>query len=168
MNNNSAGSTRSDLLEPQLSELLIQIITIDRDRRTRGNEIDPSIPWTRATFSWEMWKCGKQNCKCKFGGKYKHGYYLIMVWKELGKIKKKYLGKNKDMDIDQVLFNLSHRKECEKAGLIDKEHTFAHLKKIGEIIKAAENGNELAKEYCSKLKNEEVSMNYAYRKVFSK
>ena len=167
MNNNSAGSTRSDLVELD-QELLNQIRYIEREQRTRGNEIDPSIPWERATFSWETRKCGKRNCKCKFGDKFKHGYYLIMVWKELGKIKKKYLGKNKDMNIDQVLSDLSYKKKCEGAGIINRDCTFAHLNKVAAIIEAARNDNELAKEYSLKLKYSQVTTDYAYRKVFNK
>ena len=96
-----------------------------------------------------------------------------MVWKDLdskypNKVKKKYLGKSKDrdMNVENILHNLSHKKRCKEIGLIDKEFTMTKLNKVTAIVEAAENGNELAQEYIQKIDDGKVLIDWAYKKVF--
>jgi hypothetical protein len=165
------GNERLQLTEEE-ADFFNTIIAREERQREFGKEIDPSIPWDRATFSWEYRKCRGQNCKCRFGGDFRHGPYLVMVWKDLdseqrNKVKKKYLGKSKDgdMNVYNVLSDLSSKKNVYR-GLVDRDCTVIKLKKCMDIMKAAENGNELAQEYNQKLKDSEVSVDWAYKKVF--
>ncbi len=153
-------------------DTLNTIIAHEQNQREWGKEINPSIPWDRATMSWEYRKCRGQNCKCRFGGDFRHGPYLVMVWKDLdskclNKVKKKYLGKSKDgdMNVYNVLSDLSSKKNV-FSGLVDRDCTVTKLKKCMDIMKAEENGNKLAQEYNQKLKNSKVSVDWAYKKVF--
>ena len=161
------GNEQLQLTEEE-ADFFNTIIAREERQREFGKEIDPSIPWDRATFSWEYRKCRGQNCKCEFGGDFRHGPYLVMVWKDLDskKVKKKYLGKSKDMNIDNVLSDLSLKKEFRSRGMLDRDFTMADFRKGEAIIEAVENGNELAQEYRQKMKDCKVSMDWAYKKVF--
>ncbi len=164
------GNERLHLTEKEV-ELINKLIIKEQNQREFGKEIDPSIPWDRATFSWEYRKCPSQKCKCRLGEEFRHGPYLIMIWKDLdskypNKVKKKYLGKSKDMNIDNVLSDLSLKKEFRSRGMLDRDFTMADFRKGEAIIKAAENGSELAQEYRQKMKDCKVSMDWAYKKVF--
>lgn len=179
---NNDSSTSLEVVEPvqvqdtsseeDIVEILNNLIVLDKNRREEGKEIDPTIPWDRATWSWEYRKCGRQYCNCKLGGDYRHGPYLVMVWKDLdskqyrNKVKKKYLGKSKDLDIDKVLSDLSLKKSYEKAGIINRNLTFIKLRKGVNILKAARSGNKLAQEYHKKIEADKVSTDWAYKKVF--
>jgi hypothetical protein len=98
----------------------------------QNQRIRPSIPWKRATLSWEYRKCGRQACRCKYGGRYRHGPYLVMVWKDLdspylNKLKKKHLGKSEDFDVDKVLDNYSYKMALIRSSGEDREFTTAKL-----------------------------------------
>lgn len=187
---NIDGSTTSKFVEPTQSqnpgqeplkwtnekiiENLNNLIVREKNQRERGKEIDPTIPWDRATMSWEYRTCKSLTCKCKLGGDFRHGPYLVMVWKDLdsnqyrNKVKKKYLGKSgyKSMDVNEVLDKLSHKKKCKEVGIIDRDYTMTKLNKCQAIVEAADNGNKLAEEYIQKLDSRKVTIDWAYKKVF--
>jgi hypothetical protein len=164
------GKKRLHLTEKE-AEFINKILEQEEIQREWGKEIDPTIPWNRATFSWEYRKCASPYCKCNIlGGDFRHGPYLVMVWKDLDskKIKKKYLGKSKDgdMNIDKVLHDLNLKKEFRRLGILSRDFTMTGVRKGEAIIKAAENGNKLAEEYRQKLDNHKVTVDWAYKKVF--
>jgi hypothetical protein len=47
-----------------------------------------------ATLRYEYVKCGRANCKCKTESAKIHGPYYYVYWKENGKLRKGYVGKN--------------------------------------------------------------------------
>ena len=104
-----------------------------------------------ATIRQEYVKCGKFECE-KI-----HGPYYYAYWKEKGKLKKKYIGKD---------YVNGFRRLCYIArGLNNVCGTWTEMKKIEYIAKQVEKGNELAQEYMTKRDAGTVSIDWAYRQI---
>jgi hypothetical protein len=108
--NNSDGSTSSEFVEPvqiqtqkdkQPSPELEAVI----DKFVKSLVDQVGIPSNdileRATPRWEYRRCSKGREKmsnkcltCTFGPPYCQGPYLYLYWKEKGKLKKKYVGRD--------------------------------------------------------------------------
>jgi hypothetical protein len=149
-------------------ELLEDNIVDERNWRARGESVDPSILWNRATKSWEYRKCGRQHCRCKLGGNDRHGPYLVMIWTDLdskyqNKFKRKYLGASKDFDQDKVLDDYIRKMAWKRASGDDRDSTATTYRKFQDVRDAAANGNKLAQEYYSKIRNHTVSVDWAYK-----
>ena len=56
-------------------------------------ELEHREHWRDHTFRLEYVACGKEQCRCKHGGK-GHGPYWYEYWREGNRIRKKYHGKN--------------------------------------------------------------------------
>jgi hypothetical protein len=104
---------------------------------------DPEIP-PNATIRQEYVKCGDPDCQNQ------HGPYLYAYWKQDKKLKKKYVGKN--------LEDFGLRKIAKEIKIKSSQ-----LTKFKFIQQEASKDNVLAKQYLEKLKNEEVSIDWANR-----
>jgi hypothetical protein len=125
------------------------------------NGDDNDIP-ENATIREEYVRCGNPACqKCNiddFGDTQAeqcfHGPYLYAYWKQDKKLKKRYIGKNWE-----------DYQNAEIAKRIDLTPT--QYRKSKFVRDAASKGNPLAIQYLEKLKNEEVSIDWAYRVIIN-
>jgi hypothetical protein len=99
---------------------------------------------SNATIRQEYVKCGNPDCQNQ------HGPYLYAYWKHDKKLNKRYLGKNLE---DFRLRKLAKQIKLKPSQLI----------KFKFIEQEAAKGNVLAKQYLEKLRNEEVSIDWAHR-----
>jgi hypothetical protein len=83
-----------------------------------------------------------------------HGPYLYAYWKQDKKLKKRYVGKN--------LEDFGLRKIAKEIKLKPSQ-----LIKLKLIQQEASKDNVLAKQYLQKLRNEEVTIDWAYRVLIS-
>ena len=97
-----------------------------------------------ATIRPEHVKCGNPNCQKL------HGPYLYAYWKIGKRLRKKYIGKTPD--------ELRSRKIAKQVGT-----TRTKMKKSKFIAEMAQKGNIIAQKYVEKLKNESVSVDWAYK-----
>src|SRR5215467_8020887 len=104
---------------------------------------DLEIP-PNATIRQEYVKCGDPDCQNS------HGPYLYAYWKQDKKLKKRYVGKN--------LQDFASRKIAKEVKLKPSEYA-----KFIFIQEQTNKGNPLAKQYLEKLRNEQVSINWAHR-----
>ena len=104
---------------------------------------DLEIP-PNATIRQEYVKCGNPDCQNS------HGPYLYAYWKEDKKLKKRYVGKN--------LEDFRLRKLAKEIKLRPSQ-----LMKFKFIQQEVSKGNVLAKQYLEKLRNEQVSIDWAHR-----
>ena len=79
-----------------------------------------------------------------------HGPYLYAYWKQDKKLKKRYVGKN--------LEDFGLRKIAKEVKLRPSQYI-----KFKFIQQEASKSNVVAKQYLEKLRNEEVSIDWAYR-----
>jgi hypothetical protein len=108
-----------------------------------NQEIPPN-----ATIRQEYLKCGNPDCQNS------HGPYFYAYWKQDKKLKKRYVGKN--------LQDFTIRKIAKEVKLRPSQYT-----KFIFIQEKADKGNLLAKEYLEKLRNEEVSIDWAHRVIIN-
>jgi hypothetical protein len=104
---------------------------------------DPEIP-PNATIRQEYVKCGDPDCQNS------HGPYLYAYWKQDKKLRKRYVGK--------CLEDFSLRKIAKKMKVKPSQ-----LIKFKFIEQEASKGNPLAKQYLEKLREEEVTIDWAHR-----
>jgi hypothetical protein len=97
-----------------------------------------------ATIRQEYVKCGNPDCQNS------HGPYLYAYWKQDKKLRKLYVGKNLE---DFRLRKLAQEIKLRPSQLI----------KFRFIEEQASKGNVIAKQYLEKLRNEEVSIDWANR-----
>jgi hypothetical protein len=105
----------------------------------KNREIPPN-----ATIRQEYVKCGNPDCQNS------HGPYLYAYWKQDKKLKKLYVGKN--------LEDFRLRKLAKEIKLRPNQ-----LVKFKFLEQEASKGNLLANQYLKKLRNEEVSIDWAHR-----
>jgi hypothetical protein len=110
-----------------------------------GNQLE--IP-PNATIRQEYVKCGNPDCQNS------HGPYLYAYWKQDKKLNKKYVGKNLE---DFRLRKLAKEIKLRPSQLI----------KFMFIQQEASKDNVLAKQYLEKLRNEEVSIDWAHRAIIN-
>lgn len=120
---------------------------------------DFEIP-KNATIRYEYVRCGNPDCKkCNNVGNEdndqkhtSHGPYLYAYWKENKKLKKRYLGKSwEDLKISEI---------AKRVHL-----TPAAFRKSKFIREEVSKGNPLAVQYYEKLRNDKVSLDWAYRVI---
>jgi hypothetical protein len=104
---------------------------------------DLEIP-PNATIRQEYVKCGNPDCQNS------HGPYLYAYWKQDKKLRKLYVGKNLE---DFRLRKLAKEIKLRPSQLI----------KFRFIEEQASKGNVIAKQFLEKLRNEEVSIDWAHR-----
>ena len=109
------------------------------------NDNNREIP-QNATIRQEYIRCGNPDCENS------HGPYLYAYWKQDKKLKKRYVGKN--------LEDFGLRKIAKEVNLRPSQYI-----KFKFIQQEASNGNVVAKQYLEKLRNEEVSIDWAYRVI---
>jgi hypothetical protein len=97
-----------------------------------------------ATIRQEYARCGNPDCQNQ------HGLYLYAYWKEDKKLNKKYVGKN--------LEDFTLRKMAKEIKLRPSQ-----LIKFRFIEEQASKCNVIAKQFLEKLRNEEVSIDWAHR-----
>ena len=97
-----------------------------------------------ATIRQEYVKCGNPDCQNS------HGPYFYAYWKQDKKLKKIYVGKN--------LEGFAIRRIAKEVKLKPSQYT-----KFIFIQGEADKGNPLAKQYLEKLRNEEVTIDWAHR-----
>jgi hypothetical protein len=97
-----------------------------------------------ATIRQEYVKCGNPDCQNL------HGPYFYAYWEQDKKLKKRYVGKNLE---DFVIRKIAKQIKLKPSLLI----------KFKFIEEQASNDNVLAKQYLEKLRNEEVSIDWAHR-----
>ena len=112
------------------------------------NNNDYEIP-QNATIRQEYVKCGNPDCQNA------HGPYLYAYWKKNKKLTKRYLGKTWED------FRTSKRAKCIHL-------TPTQYRKSKFIREEAVKGNPLAMQYAEKLRNGEVSLDWAYRVINNK
>jgi hypothetical protein len=108
-----------------------------------NQEIPPN-----ATIRQEYVKCGNPDCQNS------HGPYLYAYWKQDKKLKKRYVGKNPE---DFAIRRIAREVKLRPRQLI----------KFKFIEQQASKGNVLAKQYLEKLRNEEVTIDWAHRVLLS-
>ncbi|MGA8085153.1 MAG: hypothetical protein WB988_25140 [Candidatus Nitrosopolaris sp.] len=96
-----------------------------------------------ATIRQEFIRCGNPDCQNS------HGPYLYAYWKQDKKLRKLYVGKN--------LEDFRLRKIATEVNLRPSQYI-----KFKFIQQEASNGNVVTKQYLEKLRNEEVSIDWAY------
>jgi hypothetical protein len=96
-----------------------------------------------ATIRQEYVKCGNPDCQNL------HGPYFYAYWKQDKKLNKRYVGKNLDFRLRKIAKEIKLKPSL--------------LIKFKFIEEQASKGNVLAKQYLEKLRNEEVSIDWAYR-----
>jgi NAD(P)H-flavin reductase len=101
-----------------------------------------------ATIRQEYVKCGNPDCQNS------HGPYLYAYWKQDKKLKKRYVGKNRE--------DFAIRRIAKEVKLKPSQYT-----KFIFIQGEADKGNVLAKQYLEKLRKEEVSIDWAHRVLIS-
>jgi hypothetical protein len=104
---------------------------------------DLEIP-LNATIRQEYVKCGDPDCQAS------HGPYLYAYWKEDKKLNKRYVGKSLD--------DFRLRQIAKEIKLKPSQYM-----KFKFIEQQASKGNAVAKQYLEKLRNEEVSIDWAHR-----
>jgi hypothetical protein len=104
---------------------------------------DLEIP-PNATIRHEYVKCGNPDFQNSYGP------YLYAYWKQDKKLKKRYVGKNFE---DFMIRKLAKEIKLRPSQLI----------KFRFIEEQASKGNVIAKQYLEKLRNEEVSIDWAHR-----
>ncbi|HET7146975.1 MAG TPA: hypothetical protein VFI73_00605 [Candidatus Nitrosopolaris sp.] len=115
------------------------------------NKIPNDIP-ENATIREEYVKCSNSACqKCKIDG---HGPYLYAYWKRDKKLKKRYVGKSWEDYRNSKIAN-------------EIDLTSAQYRKFKFLRAEACKGNPLAVQYLVKLKNQEVSIDWAYRVIIN-
>jgi hypothetical protein len=97
-----------------------------------------------ATIRQERVRCGNPDCQ-QF-----HGPYLYEYWKDGKRLRKKYVGK--------TIADLVVRKVAKIA-----DTTLTKMRKLKVIKEKAQWGNLVAQKYLEKLKNAEVSPDWAYK-----
>ncbi|MGC2574076.1 MAG: hypothetical protein WA364_21390 [Candidatus Nitrosopolaris sp.] len=97
-----------------------------------------------ATIRQEYVKCGNPDWQKS------HGPYFYAYWKQDKKLKKRYVGKNFE--------DFATRKIAKDVKLRPSQYT-----KFIFIQGESDKGNLLAKQFLEKLKNEEVSIDWAHR-----
>jgi len=107
------------------------------------NDNNLEIP-SNATIRQEYVKCGNPDCQKS------HGPYFYAYWKQDKKLNKRYIGKNLE---DFRLRKIAKEIKLKPSLLI----------KFKFIEQQASKGNALAKQYLEKLRNEEVSIDWAHR-----
>ncbi len=105
----------------------------------KNREIPPN-----ATIRQEFIRCGNPDCQNS------HGPYLYAYWKQDKKLKKRYVGKNFE---DFMIRKIAKEIKLKPSQLI----------KLKFIEQEASKGNVLAKQYLEKLRNEEVTIDWAHR-----
>jgi NAD(P)H-flavin reductase len=93
-------------------------------------------------------KCGNPDCQNS------HGPYLYAYWKQDKKLKKRYVGKNRE--------DFAIRRIAKEVKLKPSQYT-----KFIFIQGEADKGNVLAKQYLEKLRKDEVSIDWAHRVLIS-
>jgi len=111
------------------------------------NEMQEIPP--NATIRREYIRCGKPGCQKL------HGPYLYAYWKQGKNLKKSYVGKNFEDFLDRQIAK----------GVKLRPSLYIKSK---FIIQEASRGNELAKQYLEKLRNEKVSIDWAYRVLINR
>jgi hypothetical protein len=107
------------------------------------NDNNHEIP-PNATIRQEYVRCGNPDCQNS------HDPYLYAYWKHDKKLNKKYVGKNlEDFRLRQLAKEIKLRP--------------SQLIKFKFIEGEASKDNVLAKQYLEKLRNEEVSIDWAHR-----
>jgi hypothetical protein len=101
-----------------------------------------------ATIRQEYVKCGNPDCQNQ------HGPYLYAYWKHGKKLNKRYVGKNFEA--------LRLRRMAKEIKLKP-----SLLIKFKFIEQQDSRGNAVAKQYLEKLRNEEVSIDWAHRVLIS-
>ncbi|MFZ0512298.1 MAG: hypothetical protein WAM14_11885 [Candidatus Nitrosopolaris sp.] len=97
-----------------------------------------------ATIRKEFIRCGNPDCQNQ------HGPYLYAYWKHGKKLNKRYVGKNlEDFSLRKIAKEMKVRP--------------SQLVKLKFIQQEASKDNVLAKQYLEKLRNEEVSIDWAHR-----
>ncbi|MFZ0512174.1 MAG: hypothetical protein WAM14_11255 [Candidatus Nitrosopolaris sp.] len=107
------------------------------------NDNNREIP-QNATIRQEHVRCGNPDCQQL------HGPYLYAYWKDGKRLRKKYIGKTRD----ELLF----RKVAKQAGT-----TPTKMRKSKFIKETAQRGNLVSQEYLEKVKNGNVSLDWAYK-----
>ena len=107
------------------------------------NDNNRGIP-QNATIRQEYIRWSNPDCENS------HGPYLCAYWKQDKKLKKRYVGKN--------LEDFGLRKIAKEVKLRSSQYI-----KFKFIQQEASKSNVVAKQYLEKLKNEEVSIDWAYR-----
>src|SRR6266571_2169791 len=108
-----------------------------------NNDNEYEIP-ERATVRQEHVRCGNPDCQ------HLHGPYLYAYWKDGERLRKRYIGK--------TIGDLLVRKAAKKV-----DTTPTKMRKLKIIKEKAQWGNLLAQEYLEKLKNGNVSTDWAYK-----
>jgi len=111
------------------------------------NEMQEIPP--NATIRREYTRCGKRGCEKL------HGPYLYAYWKQDKKLRKRYVGKKFEDFLDRQIAK----------GVKLRPSLYIKSK---FIIQEASRGNELAKQYLEKLRNEKVSIDWAYRVLINR
>jgi hypothetical protein len=103
------------------------------------------------TYREELVKCGHPGCLRL------HGPYIYAYWHERGRLHKKYLGR--DFSILRIA-EANLFKEPEETRLRTPEY-----RKLNFIYEAERGGSTVAQSYRKKLNRQEVSLDWAYRRV---
>ena len=111
--------------------------------KLKMNDNNHEIP-QNATIRQENIICGNPDCQQL------HGPYLYAYWKDGKRLRKKYIGKTRD----ELLF----RKVAKQAGT-----TPTKMRKLKFVKETAQKGNLVAQEYLEKVKNGNVSLDWAYK-----
>ncbi len=78
-------------IDTRISELESLLLAEEIEGKEGVEEIRPATKG--GSYVRQMVKCGKPTCRCAKGGK-RHGPYWYFYWKEGGKTRCKYIGKN--------------------------------------------------------------------------
>jgi hypothetical protein len=114
---------------------------------TEMNDNNHEIP-PNATIRQEFIRCGNPDCPNQ------HGPYLYAYWKEDKKLKKLYVGKDlEDFRLRKIAKEMKVRPN--------------QLVKFKFIEQQANRGNVLTNQYLEKLRNEQVSIDWAHRVLIS-
>jgi hypothetical protein len=111
--------------------------------KLKMNDNNHEIP-QNATIRQEHVRCGNPDCQQL------HGPYLYAYWKDGKRLRKKYIGKTTD--------ELLTRKAAKQIGT-----TPTKMRKSKFIKEEAQKGNLVAQEYLEKVKNGNVSLDWAYK-----
>jgi hypothetical protein len=114
------------------------------------NDDNLEIP-PNATIRKEFSRCGNPDCQDMHRP---HGPYLNAYWREGKKIIHRYIGKSLEEFNDREIA----KRIAKKMGYRPSQHI-----KFKFIKQEESRGNELAKQYLEKLRNNEVSIDWAHR-----
>jgi hypothetical protein len=130
---------------------LARFDTMNSDSNVNDNKKDNDIP-ENATIREEYVKCGNPACqKCNIDG---HGPYLYAYWKQDKKLRKRYVGKSWE--------DYQNREIAKKIDLTPTQY-----RKFKFVRDEDSKGNPSAIQYLEKLKNQEVSIDWAYRVIIN-